>query len=61
MPDIYVPAKKGERIRMPGGMPDWPEDGQPVDFTVPYQSRLVADGTLVKKKADKPGRSAGEK
>ncbi|MBX5082162.1 hypothetical protein HJB56_05090 [Rhizobium lentis] len=58
--DIYIPAKKGERIPMPGNMPDWPEDGRPVNFTSPYEARLVRDGTL-KKKAAKGGSSEGEK
>ena len=60
--DIYVPAHKGERITMPGNMPDWPEDGRPVNFMIPYEARLVRDGTLVKKKAaGKGGSGGGEK
>ncbi|MBB2841462.1 UNVERIFIED_ORG: hypothetical protein GGE64_005245 [Rhizobium etli] len=61
MSDIYVPAHKGVRIPMPGGQPDWPADGRPVNFTSPYEARLVSEGTLVKKKAEKTGRNAGDK
>lgn len=60
--DIYIPAKSGERIPMHGGQPDWPADGRSVDFTIPYEARLVEEGTLVKKKASaKASRNAGDK
>ncbi|MGO6707604.1 hypothetical protein [Rhizobium leguminosarum] len=55
--DIYVPAKKGARIPMPGGQPDWPEDGRPVNFTSPFENRLVRDGTLVLAKKPAAGKA----
>ncbi|ARO22943.1 hypothetical protein TAL182_CH01130 [Rhizobium sp. TAL182] len=49
--DTYIPARKGERIPMPGNQPDWPADGRMVNFASPYEARLVADGTLKLKPA----------
>jgi len=51
--EIYVPAKKGDRIPMPGGQPDWPADGRPVNSTSPYENRLKLDGTIVPEKSKK--------
>ena len=47
MTDLYRP-KKGLRVPMPSGQPDWPAEGRPVNFAVTYEARLVADGDLVK-------------
>ncbi|QRM55145.1 hypothetical protein [Sinorhizobium sp. BG8] len=46
MPNLYRPAP-GRRVPMSPGNSDWPSDGLPVDFSNPYQARLVKDGDLV--------------
>ena len=51
MTKIYVPST-GQRIPMPGRMPDWPLEGQPVNPLDAYQARLVRDGDLIEKPAE---------
>lgn len=47
MADKYRPVA-GVRIPMPGGQADWPAEGRAVNFSNPYESRLVAEGSLEK-------------
>lgn len=56
MADIYVPAEAGKRIPMPGGQPDWPAEGRPVNLASPYEARLVRDGSLVVKPQETGGK-----
>ena len=62
-PQRYAPAP-GKRVVLPSGG-DWPVDGLPVDFSNPYQSRLVRDGDLMpvtekKKRRPRAPASGGE-
>ncbi|MFD1328292.1 hypothetical protein [Mycoplana ramosa] len=45
MSTLYRPAP-GRRVAVPFSNSDWPADGLPVDFSNPYQARLVKDGDL---------------
>jgi hypothetical protein len=61
MTNLFVPSA-GQRIPMPGNVPDWPLEGQPVNLIDLYQQRLVRDGDLVPKPADaeKPAGKGGK-
>lgn len=45
MSELYRPVN-GQRIPMPGGEPDWPQDGRPINEFNTYEARLLAEGAL---------------
>ena len=57
---IYVPARPGQRIAMPGNQPDWPVDGQPINELDALHRRMVRDGDLVEKREIQPETQGGK-
>lgn len=45
MSELYRPVN-GQRIPMPGGEPDWPQDGRAINHFNTYEARLLAEGSL---------------